>query len=245
MGRKSKLTKEEKMEIVKRYDAGEGSMITLANEFKVGCTTLKTWIRQYHTLGESAFNERTRNSSYSKEFKEEVAQAYLNGEASYSELALQYHISSPSVIFNWIKVYNNHEGLKDYCPQGDVYNMKSRKTTVEERIEIVKYCLDHDKDYKLTASLFQIPYANVYNWVQKYIENGNEGLGDSRGHHKSDDEVDEVTLLKRRLERAERERDIAIMENRLLKKVEEIERRRSGKKADLKRSTRPSEKLLK
>lgn len=96
--------------------------------------------------------------------------------------------------------------------------MKSRKTTAEERIEMVKYCLEYDKDYKLTAHIFRIPYANVYSWVQKYINNGSEGLGDRRGHHKSDEEIDEMTLLKRKLECAERERDITIMENRLLKK---------------------------
>jgi len=120
--------------------------------------------------------------------------------------------------------------------------MKSRKTTQEERIEIVNYCLNHNKDYKLTAKVFSVPYANIYSWVQKYLKEGKDGLGDRRGHHKSDDEVDEITLLKRQLERVERERDIAQMENRLLKKVEEIERRRFGEKVAMKQNIKPSKK---
>ena len=127
-------------------------------------------------------------------------------------------------------------------PFNNVYRMKSRKTTQEERIEIVNYCLNHNKDYKLTAKVFSVPYANIYSWVQKYLKEGKDGLGDRRGHHKSDDEVDEITLLKRQLERVERERDIAQMENRLLKKVEEIERRRFGEKVAMKQNIKPSKK---
>ncbi len=242
MGRKSQFTKEEKIKIVQRYDSGDGSQETLGKEISVDSKTIKNWIDRYHAYGESAFDEKVNNSSYTKEFKQKVVLAYLNGEGSYRQLAIRYNISSHAIIIRWIKEYNNPEGLKDYCPKGDVYKMKSRKTTQDERIEIVKYCLDHDKDYKLTAESFNVPYANVYSWVKKYIEKGNEGLGDKRGHHKSDDEVDEITLLKRQLERAERERDIALMENRLLKKVEEIERRRFGERAALKRNIRQSRK---
>ena len=38
---------------------------------------------------------------------------------------------------------------------------KSRKTTFEERIEIVQYCLNHDKEYKLAAKEFDVSYAQV------------------------------------------------------------------------------------
>ncbi len=49
------------------------------------------------------------------------------------------------------------EGLKDYMPQGDVYTMKSRKTTQEERIKIVRYCLEHEKDYKQITVPASVP----------------------------------------------------------------------------------------
>jgi len=245
MSRKSKFTKEVKIEVVRSYVIGEKSVATLANEMSVNKKTVHIWISKYRMYGDSAFEPRPSNAAYTKEFKEEVVTAYLNGEGSYVELALRYTIPAHSVIIGWVKEYNNPEGLKEYCPQGDVYRMKSRETTQEEKIEIVNYCLEHDKDYKLTAKVFTVPYANVYSWVQKYIKEGNEGLGERRGQHKTDNEVDEITLLKRQLERAKRERDIAQMENRLLKKVEEIEGRRSGERVALKQNIKPSKKRQK
>ncbi|HIU13618.1 MAG TPA: helix-turn-helix domain-containing protein [Candidatus Fimiplasma intestinipullorum] len=103
-------------------------------------------------------------------------------------------------------------------------------------MKIVRYCLEHERDYKLTAKVFDIPYANVYGWVKKYIQKGEERLSDKRGCHKKDEELDEVYLLKRQLKQMEREYEILKLENELLKKVQEVERRRSGEKAGMKQS---------
>ena len=122
---------------------------------------------------------------------------------------------------------------------------KSRKVNKEERIEIVKYCLEHDMDYKTTAKLFETTYANVFNWVKKYKERGEDGLDDRRGRHKTDEEVDEVTLLKRQLKQKEHELEMAQLELRLLKKLDEIERRRSIEQANMKLNIRQSKKSAK
>ena len=98
-----------------------------------------------------------------------------------------------------------------------------RKTTIEERKEIVKYCISHNRNYKETASLYDISYSQVYIWVRKYDANGEEGLTDRRGHHKTDDEVDELERLRRenlRLKRQLEEKDMVL---ELLKKVKEFE----------------------
>lgn len=234
MGRKNKYSKELKLEIVQRYENKDGTFKSLAKEVGTDSSEIRKWFKMYENYGASAFDERPRNNSYTKEFKEEVVQAYLSGKGSYLDLSVKFNIPTPSVIKSWVKKYNSHIEQKDYNPMGDVYMTKSRKTTWEERKEIVDYCMDHDKDYKLTARVFEVPYANVYQWVQKYIKKGYDGLLDKRGHHKTDEELDEVTLLKRRLEKVERELKVAQMENRLLKKADEIERRRYGVKADMK-----------
>ena len=122
---------------------------------------------------------------------------------------------------------------------------KSSKVNKEERIEIVQYCLDHDMDYKTTAKLFETTYANVFNWVKKYKERGEDGLDDRRGRHKTDEEVDEVTLLKRQLKQKEHELEMAQLELRLLKKLDEIERRRSIEQANMKLNIRQSKKSAK
>ena len=98
-----------------------------------------------------------------------------------------------------------------------------RKTTLEERKEIVGYCITHNKNYKGTATLYNVSYSQVYSWVRKYLSEGEESLVDKRGHHKTDDEVDEMERLRRenlRLKRQLEERDMVV---ELLKKVKEFE----------------------
>lgn len=153
------------MEIVKRYERGEDSYESLANEVGVNSGTIRKWFVQYKNLGASAFDEESRNKSYTKEFKEAVVQAYLNGKGSYLDVATAFDIPSDTTVINWVKKYNGHIEQTDYKPMGDVYMTKSRNTTQEERKEIVDYCLEHDKNYRLTAKVFEVPYANVYQWV--------------------------------------------------------------------------------
>ena len=74
--------------------------------------------------------------------------------------------------------------------------MKSRKTTLEERIEIVKYALDNNNDYKGAADKFLVPYANVYKWVKIYNEQGEEGLKFHRGRPKNS--ITELTELEKK-----------------------------------------------
>lgn len=229
--------------MVKRYLSGEGSLYTLAKELYCDHSVLRRWVKMYEAFGESAFDTSTTNASYTKEFKEKVVLDYLNEGGSYINLAIKYGLSSPSSIKRWVKDYNSHIELKDYIPGGeDIYMTKSRKVNKEERIEIVKYCLEHDLDYKTTAKVYETSYANVFNWVKKYKEKGEDGLGDKRGRHKSDEEVDEVTLLRRQLKQKEHELEMALLENKLLKKLDEIERRRSIEQANMKLNMRQSKK---
>ena len=71
----------------------------------------------------------------------------------------------------------------------------SRKTSQEERIKIVNYCLEHNKNYKETAEKFDISYTQVYQWVKKYLASGEEGLIDRRGQHKTEEQLSEVPDL--------------------------------------------------
>ena len=101
-----------------------------------------------------------------------------------------------------------------------------RKTSKEERLEIVKYCIDNERNYKLTAEKYDVSYSQVYSWVKKYDDNGETALIDRRGHHKTDEEVDEIERLSRENKRLKRQLEEKDMVVELLKKVQEIERRR-------------------
>jgi transposase-like protein len=99
-----------------------------------------------------------------------------------------------------------------------------RKTTIEERKEIVEYCIEHNRNYKETASIYDVSYNQVYAWVKKYDAYGEDALSDKRGHHKSDDEVDELERLRRENIRLKRQLEEKDMLAELLKKVQEFER---------------------
>ena len=90
-------------------------------------------------------------------------------------------------------MYNANRELKDYNPKQEVYMAEARrKTTLEERKEIVDYCINHNRNYKDTAVKFDVSYSQVYSWVKKYDSDGVDGLTERRGHHKTDGEVDEL-----------------------------------------------------
>ena len=221
---KAKFSAELKIVVAKAYLSGNGSLRTLGKEYGVSRKSVDDWARKYREHGASAFQIKKGNSSYSSDFKIKCVEAVLCGEGSIDDIVAKYNISAKHVLQVWIERYNANKELKDYDPKREVYMADARrKTTQEERKEITEYCIAHNKDYKGTAALYGVSYSQVYTWVQKYLSKGEEGLVDKRGHHKTDDEVDELERLRRenlRLKRQLEERDMLV---ELLKKVKEFE----------------------
>ena len=161
---------------------------------------------------------RRKNKKYSKELKLEAVQAYLRGEGSLRQACRQYEIRDKKQLRNWILWYNGHKEFKERREAGgEIYITKGRKTTQEERGEIVACCIEHGKDYPLTLQTYGVSYQPIYAWVRKYEEKGTDGLRDGRGRSKPTDEMSaeerlrmENRLLKAQLKDAE-------MENKLLK----------------------------
>lgn len=180
MGRKSKFTKKQKVKASKEYINGEKSAIQLASELQVDSFTIVKWSKMYINYGETFCNERKVNNTYSKEFKYQVINDYLEGKGSYIDLAIKYNIPSHSVVIGWVSKYNKGNELNDYNQNPEVYKMKARKTTIIEKIEIVKFCLNNNKNYVLTAKKYEIPYSLVYQWVNRYEKNGEDGLNYSK-----------------------------------------------------------------
>lgn len=100
----------------------------------------------------------------------------------------------------------------------------SRKTTIEEREEIVKWCLDHNKNYKEAAFTFNCSYSQVHNWVKKYEELGLDGLKDKRGVRKKKSSLSELEIANKKIELLERKLELAKRREELLKKAEKLER---------------------
>lgn len=238
MGRKSKFTPEQKEQAVLRYINGDESQNEIASSLGINRKSFQNWIAFYETSGIEGLLPSSRNNSYSKEFKTDVVLAYLNGEDSLLDLMKKYKLKSTSQIISWVMKYNSHEELKDYYPKGEVYMTENRrKTTLKERIKIVEWCLEHDNSYKNAASEFDVSYAQVYQWVKRFIEDGEKGLEDRRGKNKLDEELTELELLRRENKRLERKLEEERRTVIALKKLKEIERRRYSPKGNKNRNT--------
>lgn len=221
---KSKHTPEFRAMVAQEYIDGAGSTYQLAEKYRIGRATLQKWVALFREQGITAFITQEGNKSYTKEFKTACVKMVLSGKGSSVEIAAQNNIH-PSVLESWIKLYNANRELKDYSPKREVYMAAAkRKTTYEERKEIVEYCLEHGRDYKGTASVYNVSYSQVYSWVKKYDSTGENGLVDKRGRHKTDDEVDELERLRRENARLKKQLQEKEMLTELLKKVQEFER---------------------
>lgn len=222
-----KYSYEEKLSVVEGYLNCAFSLEEKAREFgyKTAPGCFRRWIRQYQEQGAEGLLPLIGHNSYTAEFKTMVVEEYLCGKDSAVDLAAKHKISNADVLLRWISLYNANRELKDYNPKREVYMAESRrKTTIEERKEIVEYCINHERNYKDTASLYDVSYSQVYSWVKKYDANGDDALIDKRGHHKTDDEVDELKRLRRENLRLKRQLEEKDMLTELLKKVKEFER---------------------
>ena len=232
MPQKQKLGVEKKVEIVKRYLAGEVSISEAATEGGVNRETLQRWVMQYEAEGAAAFLPNRRNHVYSPEIKLQAVQEYLSGKGSQAELSKKYGLRDRRQLQNWLKVYNAYGDFNSRKNSGGGSYMKQgRETTQEERVQIVKDCLVSGKNYGEMALKYKVSYQQVRTWTLRFEEMGEAGLEDRRGKRKKDQlprtELEkaqiEIEQLKHKLYLAEMERD-------LLKKLDEIERRDAFRK---------------
>ena len=233
MGRKNKYTKETKLKAIQEYINGVKSISEISNKLECHQRTILKWVKLYKGCGESIFDDKKNNQSYAKEFKEQIVKEYLEGKGSLLDLMVKYNIFSDSTILNWISKYTNGIILTDYKPISEVYTMKSRKVSYEERIEIVNYCIANNNDYKGTADKYNVPYYQVYTWVQKVKENGYESLVPKKKGPKQKNLVEPQTneeLLQLEIERLRREKERLELEVEVLKKKHRLQKRANIRK---------------
>ena len=99
---------------------------------------------------------------------------------------------------------------------------KGRKTTQEERSQIVAFCIEHGKDYALTVETYQVSYQQIYSWVRKYEASGVDGLVDRRGKTKPVGDLTETERLRQENRLLQAKLKDKEMEIALLKKLREL-----------------------
>ena len=225
MSKRKKIKTEDKVRIAKAWLNGDISLNAAAEQLGVHSSVVDDWVRLYQTEGVESFLPRKENRRYAPTLKEAAVKDYLSGRGSIREICKIYKIRSTRQLREWIMVYNGHKDFKKQT--GGSRMTKGRETTQAERIAVAKACISNGKNYGEVALAYNVSYQQARSWTLKYIEGGEAALEDRRGQRKKDQQPRteleqaqiEIEQLKHRLKMLE-------MENHLLKKLEEIERRR-------------------
>ena len=223
MSYRVKGSPEEKVALVQRCLSGELSQTEAARIAGVDKSSVRDWIRLYNQEGSLGLLLTKNNRSYDPELKRKAVEAYLAGEGSIRSVCKKYKIRSTIQLRDWIKLYNSGKNFNKTSGGSRMKNL--RKTTLEERVQIVRDCIESGYDYGEIAKKHDIGYQQVYTWVKKYTALGNAGLQDRRGRRKVQQEArtpEEEAQI--RIAKLERENYLLRMERDLLKKAEELER---------------------
>lgn len=104
-------------------------------------STIQRWIATYLSMEVEGLKPTSReNAGYSSELK----------NASVADSSIR----SVKPLWAWIVKYISHEERKPSRTGGKKITTKGRKTTFDERVEIVKYCIEHDRNYSQPAQKY-------------------------------------------------------------------------------------------
>lgn len=226
MVRKEKFSTKQKLWAINRILNEEDSILHTATLLGCNNISIHEWIRNYQSNGISGISKSSKNTSYATSVKLAAVNDYLAGMGSLREICQKYNIRATTQLRRWIIKYNSHEELKTSGTGGVPIMTKGRKTTYDERIEIVQYCIENQNNYAETAIKYEVSYQQVYSWMKKYESKGIDGLVDKRGKNKTEDQMTELERLRveNKLLKAQNRRQE--LEMAFLKKLDEIERRR-------------------
>ena len=231
MSRKRKVALEREIELAQRCLSGEMSISEAVREAGVDHETAKDWIQRYEAEGIAGFQCK-KNKNYPSELKEKAVQEYQQGKGSLRDICKKFGIRKKKQLQDWIKVYNAHGDFNSRKGSGGgSYMKKARSTTQEERLQIVKECLESGRNYGEMALKYNVSYQQVRTWTLRFEELGEAGLEDRRGRRKKD-QTPRTELERLQIENEKLKHDLymAEMENRLLKKLDEIVRRDASDK---------------
>jgi len=216
-----KYTVEQKLELIDKYVKSGLGAKSFGKANGLAEMTVLRWIEQYKRLGVNGLKRPKHAQTYSATLKHQAVIAYILGQWPATKVLKHFNIRSISQLEDWVRQYNGNKQLTDTPSARRVPEM-ARKTTYEERVEIVEYALAHHRNYKATAEKFDVTYQQIYLWVKKVDANGFPALVDRRGRTKSTDEMTELEKANLRIRQLEAELKSSDMEVAFAKKLKEI-----------------------
>jgi len=221
---REKISLEIKQKAVTEIESGRLSQSEAARRLGINEKTIRRWMSKYRSEGSAGLASSNKNRIYSAQTKQQAVEAYLTGQYSQQRICEIFKIRSTRQLKDWLKVYNSG---RDFKRTSGGSRMKStHKATKEERVQVAKECLASGDNYGEVAKKYGVSYQQARTWTLKYKELGESGLEDRRGKRKYEQEPrTELEKAHIRIAQLEHQLHMAEMENHLLKKLKEIERR--------------------
>ena len=224
MSKRRRYKPEEKLAAVLEYINGNKSYTEAGKVVGVDSWTVRDWVFRYKLEGAEAFFSKGKNKQYPEELRKAAVMDYQAGTGSLREICSKYKIREKTQLRMWIEMYNGHIEIRT---TGGCCMTKARKTTLEERIAIARECIESGRNYGEIANKYKVSYQQAYNWTNKFAEQGEAGLEDRRGQRTAQQAPRTAEEeLRVRIAQLEHELYMTKMERDLLKKLDEIERRR-------------------
>jgi len=240
MGRRGiRYSLEDKLYYIHLVEQGQ-TVSGIERQYGVKQAQVNQWVERFQAAGIDGLKRR-KVRQYSSELKQKVVDLYLAGNTSYSQLAKQFDISNPGVIYQWVNLYTSGKSLKT---TGRSKTMNTgRKTTQKERIEIAQWAIANSLDYNAAVQQFQVSYGQVYAWVKKFKQGGPEALQDRRGKDKSGKpHLTEAENQELKVKALEARIAYLSKENEVLKKMKELERKDAPQRLNTAQSKRSPKK---
>ena len=162
MGIKPIISGHKKILTVRSYLNGKANIWSLCNKLQIHKSSFQKWVIRYKSEGKAELKHSCKNTSYTAKAKINIVREYLDRHDSLNDLCIKYHISSNTVLSNWIKKYNGHENIKSSGTGSEGIMTKGCITTYDERIEIVKFCIENNSDYNKVTEKHQVSYQQIY-----------------------------------------------------------------------------------
>lgn len=145
--RQRKLTDQQRIDAVTAYLAGAGSYQAVAEQFQISSRTLRDLVALYQYHGPDALKSSVTNNTYPPELKRQAVEEYQSGQGTQRDICLKYNIRARTQLRNWIRQYGSGDLSSAAPPRANPRKKKTipgRKTTLDERINIVSHCLAND-----------------------------------------------------------------------------------------------------
>ncbi|WP_048000628.1 helix-turn-helix domain-containing protein [Lactiplantibacillus herbarum] len=173
-------------------------------------------------------------SRFNFEFRTEVVSAYLAGKGS-TTLAKEYGVSNASLILNWAHRFERFgiEGLK--------YRAMDQDYSSQFKSAVLNWRKQNQASLPVTALQFNLPSpSTIWQWEQRFEKLGIAGLERKRGNPKTmakhknkpaaSKSVSASDDAQAQLKQLEKENEMLKIENRFLKKLDALARKKSAQK---------------